>query len=99
MAHRVPNILLIITDHHAYFDHDRPGEFSLCLPHFEALAAQGVHFARAYSVCPICSPARASMMTGLYPSAHGMMWNTDGGSLGNRSDLSPGTLLQPGQQK
>ena len=65
-----PNVLFIISDHHAYFDHDREGEFSLKMPHFETMAQQGVRFDRAYSVCPLCSPARASMLTGLYPSAH-----------------------------
>jgi len=88
-----PNIVLIITDHHAYFDHDRQGEFSLKMPRFEALAAQGVRFERAYSVCPICSPARASMMTGLYPSTHGMRWNTDAKECDNLKDFRSGQLL------
>ena len=92
MANGKPNILLIITDHHAYFDHDRP-EYPLKMPHFEALAAGGVRFERAYSVCPICTPARASIMTGLYPSAHGLRWNTDGGAVGRLQDFRPGQLL------
>jgi hypothetical protein len=36
-----PNILLIITDHHAYYGHDRPdgpAPFTLCMPNFERLA-------------------------------------------------------------
>jgi arylsulfatase A-like enzyme len=88
-----PNILLIITDHQAFYGHDRPGEFELRLPHFEALAAGGVRFDRAYSVSPICTPARASMMTGLYPSAHGLRWNTDGGQPLRLTDFRPGQRL------
>ena len=92
MAGERPNILFIITDHHAYYDHDR-ADFPLKMPHFEALAADGVRFERAYSVCPVCTPARASMMTGLYPSAHGLKWNTDGNRPDRQLEFRPGTLL------
>jgi arylsulfatase A-like enzyme len=90
---RRPNLLFIITDHHAFHGHHRPGQFDLTMPRFERLAAGGARFDRAYSACPICSPARASMMTGVFPSAHGMRWNTDGGYCQNRNDLAPGQLL------
>jgi arylsulfatase A-like enzyme len=72
-----PNILFIITDHHAFYGHDREGEFEYKWPVFEKFCSQGVRFGRAYSVCPICTPARASMLAGVYPSSHGLMWNTD----------------------
>lgn len=72
-----PNVLLIITDHHAFHAHDRPGEYDYKWPRFERFCSEGVRFDRAYSVCPLCTPARASMMTGMYPSRHGMVWNTD----------------------
>ena len=88
-----PNIIFIITDHHAYYRHDREGEFSYKWPVFEEFAASGVEFTRAYTVCPLCSPARASMMTGLYPSVHGMRWNTEARHSSNRSDLRSGQLL------
>ena len=94
MASSRPNILLIITDHHAWFDHNRKGEYEFELPRFERFWRGGVRFDRASSVCPICSPARASMMTGLYPSAHGLRWNTEALRMpGNRSDFAPGTRL------
>jgi len=85
-----PNILLIITDHQAFCHHHRPGEFEYVWPRFEELCADGVRFGRAYSVCPICTPARSSMMTGLYPSRHGLIWNTDGGG---QRDFEPGQQL------
>jgi len=72
-----PNILLVITDHHAWFDHTRPGEFEFARPVFERFCGEGVRFDRAYSVCPLCTPARASLMTGVYPSAHKLVWNTE----------------------
>ncbi len=94
MTRKRPNILFIITDHHAYYDHNRPGEFEFAPPVFERFCAEGVRFDRAYSVSPICSPARASMMTGVYPSVHGLRWNTEGIRMpGNRADFASGTRL------
>lgn len=41
-------------------------------PHLDALAAEGLRFDHAYSTAPLCSPARASLFTGLYPARHGV---------------------------
>jgi len=69
MAKR-PNILFLMTDH-TNAQATAPG--SVCLtPNLDALSAEGVRFGRAYTPNAICSPARASLMTGLYPSTHGM---------------------------
>ncbi len=62
-----PNIVLIITDHHAYYAHEREGEFGFKPPVFEAFCREGVRFDRAYSVSPVSSPARASPPTGGQP--------------------------------
>lgn len=90
-----PNIILIITDHHAFYAHDPPeaGEFDYKWPRYERLASEGVRFDRAYSVCPICTPARASMMTGVYPSRHGLIWNTGSNQTGNLNDFREGQQL------
>ena len=44
-------------------------------PNMDRLAAEGVVFENAYTVCPVCSPARASIMTGVYPHRHGICAN------------------------
>ena len=49
------------------------------------LAKEGTRFTQARSVLPICSPARASMLTGLYPHAHGLTEND--GRFGGRAGL------------
>ncbi len=65
-----PNILFLMTDH-TNAQALAPG--SPCrTPHLDALAGDGVRFGRCYTTNAICSPARASLMTGLYPSTHGM---------------------------
>jgi arylsulfatase A-like enzyme len=46
---------------------------SPCLkPNLDALAAQGIRFGRCYTPNAVCSPARASLMTGVFPSTHGV---------------------------
>ena len=66
-----PNLLFIITDQQRA-DTTEPG--SLCqMPHLALLASTGAQFSRCYTTNPICSPARASLMTGLLPHNHGMV--------------------------
>ncbi|MGB2821993.1 MAG: sulfatase-like hydrolase/transferase [Phycisphaerae bacterium] len=72
-----PNILLIVTDHQAWHGRFAEGGFPIDLPVWRAFTAEGACFDRAYSVCPLCTPARASMLAGTYPSRHGLLWNTE----------------------
>lgn len=88
-----PNLLFIVPDHQAFYGHDRPDEFEYKWPRYEEFAAQGVRFDRAYSVCPLCSPARSSMMSGVYPSRHGLRWNTEVAHSFNQADFRSGQLL------
>ena len=93
MTNSQPNIVFIITDHQAYYGHDREGEYEYKWENFERFASDGLRFDRAYSVCPLCSPARSSMMTGVYPSSHGIIHNTEALHFGNQADLDSGQLL------
>jgi len=69
MAER-PNILFLMTDH-TNAQAVAPG--SQCLkPNLDNLASEGIRFGRCYTTNAICSPARASLMTSMYPSTHGM---------------------------
>ena len=72
-----PNVLWIIADHQAWMQHQRPGEYPLDLPVWREFCGEGVCFDQAYSIIPLCTPARACMMTGVYPHAHGLTVNTD----------------------
>ena len=44
-------------------------------PNLDALAAESVHFKNAISVCPVCTPHRASLLTGKFPTTTGMFMN------------------------
>lgn len=65
------NILLIHSDQHRYDCIRAHGLRDLKTPHLDRLCAQGASFSRAYSTIPICTPARASLLTGSWPTTHG----------------------------
>ncbi|MCD6291092.1 MAG: sulfatase-like hydrolase/transferase [Anaerolineae bacterium] len=71
-----PNILLIMTDQHALHAISCYGASICKTPHIDALARDGIRFTRAYTPCALCTPARASLLTGLYPHNHGALYNT-----------------------
>ncbi len=74
-SERKPNILLIFTDQHRLSAVGCYGDTPCQTPNIDRLAREGVRFETAYTVCPVCSPARATIMTGLYPHAHGICSN------------------------
>ena len=67
-----PNILFLMTDQMQgrVLEPDNPCQ----TPHLDRLAARGVRFRRAYTPNAVCSPARASLMTGLLPHNHGVLY-------------------------
>ncbi|MEX0745282.1 MAG: sulfatase-like hydrolase/transferase, partial [Phycisphaeraceae bacterium] len=76
---RRPNIILITTDQQRF---DAMGlncpTTPLQTPTLDSLAARGVNFTRAYSTCPVCVPARRSLLCGLHPATHGLRGYRDG---------------------
>ena len=69
------NVILILTDQHRYDIVDVNGSKICRSPSIDRLAESGVNFSNAYSVCPLCSPARASIYSGLLPHRHGIIRN------------------------
>ena len=66
-----PNILLFLPDG-MQARVTRPGH-DCRTPNFDRLASGGIRFTRAHTALPTCSPARASLMTGLLPHNHGVL--------------------------
>lgn len=66
-AHR-PNILWICTDQQRFDTIHALGNPHLRTPHLDRLVAEGAAFTHAYCQSPICTPSRASFLTGMYPS-------------------------------
>ena len=70
-----PNFLIITTDQHNPTCMGYEGHPVVRTPNIDALARSGTIFSRAYVTNPVCSPTRASLFTGLYPSGHRLRMN------------------------
>ena len=68
----VRNVVVILSDDHAAGTFGAYGNGVIRTPNLDAFAAQGVRFARAYANSPMCTPSRASLVTGRMPHAVGV---------------------------
>src|SRR5690349_15777807 len=69
---RPPNIVVFLVDDLGATDLGCFGSTFYETPNVDRLAATGMRFTAAYSACPVCSPTRASMLTGRYPQRTGI---------------------------
>ena len=67
-----PNLVFILTDNHGAWTLGCYGNKDIRTPNIDKLASEGMLFERALSSNPVCSPARATFLTGLIPSQHGV---------------------------
>lgn len=67
-ANRKPNVIFILADDMGWTDLGCQGSKFYETPNIDRLARQGMKFTQAYSACTVCSPTRASVMTGKYPA-------------------------------
>jgi arylsulfatase A-like enzyme len=67
-----PNILLILVDDLGYGDLSVQGATDMKTPAIDRLFSQGMRFDQFYANCTVCSPSRASLLTGRYPDAVGV---------------------------
>ncbi|MDD4773786.1 MAG: sulfatase-like hydrolase/transferase [Eubacteriales bacterium] len=67
-----PNILFILADDLGAWAMGCAGNNEVITPNIDRLAASGVRFENFFCASPVCSPARASILTGLMPSRHGV---------------------------
>ena len=63
-----PNVIFILVDDLGQTDLGCYGSPFYETPHIDRLASQGMKFTQAYSACTVCSPTRASFLTGQYPA-------------------------------
>ena len=70
-----PNIVFLLNDHQLHYRHGWDEGPRPQRPHFDRLAAGGVNFTRAYTACPLCMPARRTMLTGVFPHNHRLLKN------------------------
>ncbi len=67
-----PNIVFILTDDQGYWAMGCAGNDEVQTPNLDRIAAMGTRFDNFFCASPVCSPARASILTGRIPSQHGV---------------------------
>ncbi len=82
-----PNVVVIMTDQQRWDTLGATGNAAIRTPHLDALAAGGALFDLAFVPIPLCTPSRACLFTGQYPTRHGVR-----GNVLNLSDDSPNLL-------
>ncbi len=89
-ADRPPNVILFLVDDLGWADLSLTGSTFYETPHVDRLAAQGVFFDNAYAASPVCTPTRASILSGKYPHRIGLSYLA-----GTSGMKGPGNLLVP----
>ncbi len=74
-ARRKPNLLFILTDQQRFDTFAAYGNMKIEAPNLNRLARESIVFKRAYVTQPVCTPARSSIMTGLWPHTNGCISN------------------------
>ena len=74
-AQAPPNIVLIISDDHAWTDYGFMGHPLVKTPSIDRLAAAGKVYTRGYVATAVCRPSLATLLTGRYPHQHGITGN------------------------
>ena len=72
-----PNIVFVLVDDLRFDELGCAGHPFAQTPHADRLAREGALFANAFAATPLCSPSRASFLTGQYAHQHGIVDNTD----------------------
>lgn len=67
-----PNIVFILADDFGVHDVSYGGSTYYETPNIDRIATEGVEFTQGYAACQVCSPSRASLMTGQFPARHGI---------------------------
>jgi len=70
-----PNVVYILTDQWRASAFGYSGDPNVKTPQIDKFAKESVNFSNAVSVCPVCTPYRASLLTGRYPTSTGMFLN------------------------
>lgn len=70
-----PNVVFVLTDQWRAQDLGFMGNEQVQTPAIDQLAEEAVVFTNAVSNIPVCTPARATLMTGKYPLSHGVFYN------------------------
>ena len=79
-----PNLLVILVDDLRFDETSASGHPYMKTPHIDRIAHEGARFVNAFHTTPLCSPNRASILTGQYASRHGIIDNVGRDAMSHR---------------
>ncbi len=91
-----PNLFVILVDDLRWDDLGCAGHRFSKTPHMDRIASEGARFLNAFAVTPLCSPSRATLLTGLYPHTHGITDNTERSAQSHKLVTFPQSLQRAG---
>ena len=91
-----PNIVFILVDDLRWDDLGYAGHPTSKTPHIDRIAKEGVSFRNAFATTPLCSPSRATILTGQYAHTHGITDNTERSPATHRLETFPLLLQRAG---
>jgi N-acetylglucosamine-6-sulfatase len=91
-----PNVVVVLMDDLRWDDLGCAGHPFVRTPHIDRIAREGASFRNAFATTPLCSPSRASFLTGRYAHAHGITDNTDRSAASHRLVTFPRLLRDAG---
>jgi N-acetylglucosamine-6-sulfatase len=93
-----PNVVVIVVDDLRWDEFGAAGHAYLETPNIDRLAREGAHFQNSFHAVPLCSPNRASILTGQYPSRHGIIDNVSRSQASHRLQTFPIALQADGYE-
>src|SRR5712692_7644988 len=97
-APRRPNVVFILLDDLRWDELGSTGHPFASTPHSDRLAREGALFTNAFATTPLCSPSRASFLTGQYPHTHGIKDNTNRSARSHQLITWPRRLHESGYE-
>lgn len=98
LAAERPNIIFILVDDLRWDDLGCTGHPFVKTPHIDRIAREGVRFRNAFVTTPLCSPSRASFLTGQFAHTHGIIDNTDRSAASHKLVTFPRLLHDAGYE-
>ncbi|MCI0433666.1 MAG: sulfatase-like hydrolase/transferase [Gemmatimonadetes bacterium] len=93
-----PNIVVIVVDDLRWDEFGAAGHPWLETPNIDRLAREGAYFENSFHAVPLCSPNRATLLTGQFPSQHGIIDNVARSQLSHRLETFPRALQTVGYE-
>lgn len=97
-ANNRPNVIVVVVDDLRFDEFGAGGHPYLETPHIDRLATEGVMFSSAFHAVSLCSPNRASIFTGQYPSRHGIIDNVARNRASHRLQTYPRAMQAAGYE-